>query len=358
MTNPVRFAIAGAGWRSEFYLRLAKTLPEYFQVVAVCTHSDASTARIDSNWDVPTVRTLSELVKFAPEFVIAAVSWPAMPHVTIELTKLGLPVLAETPPAPDTAGLRALWEELGPDNNVQVAEQYYLMPGHAARLAITRRGLIGTATAVQIHSTHLYHAVSLIRSYLGVAFDEVTVNARTFEAPLLDPLAFDGWIENPQPESRTTTIATLNFGDGRMGLYDFVQNQWWNPLLSRRIVVRGSLGEITDDSVTRFTDDGPVTSHISYRRTGVDMNLEGNDVVHVSFDGEVIYRNPWVGSRLSEDDIAVASFVQAMGRWVRDDGPPPYPLAFACQDHLIGLAIEKSAHTGQDVRVAKEVWSR
>lgn len=357
MTSPIRFAIVGAGWRSEFYLRLARTLPEHFQVVAVVTHSDASTARIQDAWDVPIVRTLKELIPLAPEFVIAAVSWQAMPQVTTDLCDLGLSVVAETPPAPDAAGLYALWEKLGPQNKVQVAEQYYLMPGHTARLAIAQQGTIGVPTAVQIHSTHLYHAVSLTRAYLGVTFDEVTVNARTFEAPQLDPLAFDGWIENPQPEPRTTTIATLDFGDGRMGLYDFVQNQWWNPLLSRRIVIRGSLGEIADNSVTRFTHDGPITSEIAYRRTGIDMNLEGNDIVHASFDGKVIYLNPWVGSRLSEDDIAVASLIDAMGQWVRGLGPEPYPLAQACQDHLIGLAIEESARKGKEIRVVASPWA-
>ena len=135
----------------------------------------------------------------------------------------------------------------------------------------------------------------------------------------VDPLSFHGWVEDPTPGPKTTTIATLDFGDGRMGLYDFVENQWWNPLLARRIVIRGSLGEIVDDTVTRLTSEGPVTSPIVYRRTGVDMNLEGNEVVHTSFDGRVIYRNPWVGTSLSEDDIAVASHLAAVGMWARDE---------------------------------------
>ncbi len=70
----------------------------------------------------------------------------------------------------------------------------------------------------------------------------------------------------------------------------------------------------------------------------------------------MVYRNPWQGTRLSEDDIAVASHLAAMGLWVRDEGPEPCPLAQGCQDHAVGLAIEESARTGADVRVAKEVW--
>ena len=109
--------------------------------------------------------------------------------------------------------------------------------------------------------------------------------------------------------------------------------------------------------VTHLTDEGVVVSPISYRRTGVDMNLEGNDLVSASFEGRMVYRNRWVGSRLSEDDIAVASLLEETGRWARSEGPAPYPLAEACQDHLLALAIEESARTGADVRVAKDVWA-
>ena len=103
-----------------------------------------------------------------------------------------------------------------------------------------------------------------------------------------------------------TTLATLDFG-GRMGLYDFTDNQWWNPLRTRRIVVRGSNGELVDDHVVRLVDPAtPVESQLVSRRTGIDLNLEGSDLDHISFDGRVVYRNPFVGARLSEDDIGVA----------------------------------------------------
>ncbi|WNB86888.1 gfo/Idh/MocA family oxidoreductase [Cellulomonas sp. ATA003] len=293
-----------------------------------------------------------------PDYVIASVSWPAMPGVVRELVDAGVPVMAETPPAPDLDGLRSLWADVGGRGSVSVAEQYMLMPGHAARLAVVRDGVIGTPTSVEVASTHLYHAVSMIRTFLDAGLDDAVVNARQFSAPLLDPLSPSGWDASATERERTTTIATIDLGQGRMGLYDFVDNQWWNPVRARRLVVRGSVGEIVDDTVIRLVEPTvPVTSHLEYRRTGVDMNLEGNDVVHVSFDGRVVYRNPWVGTRLSEDDIAVASILEAQGAFARGEGPNPYGLAEACQDHAIGLAIGESARSGADVRVAGEAWA-
>src|SRR5690606_6393465 len=126
---------------------------------------------------------------------------------------------------PDADGLRRLWDDVGPSGLVQVAEQYLLMPGHAARLEVVRSGLIGTPTQVQVCSTHMYHAVALIRGFLGVGFDPVTVTARDLVAPLVDPMTPAGWTGSPEEKDATDTLAVLDFGAGRSGLYDFTSNQ-------------------------------------------------------------------------------------------------------------------------------------
>ncbi len=173
--------------------------------------------------------------------MIASVPWAVMPDATRELVALGLRVLAETPPAPDLDGLRALWADVGDRGLVQVAEQYLLMPAHAARLAAVRDGAIGEPTSVQVSSTHLYHAVSMIRGLLGVRL-RAGHGDRARRSPLRSPTRsrFEGWTGDAEPQPKQTTLATLDFGEAGMGLYDFTDNQWWNPLRARRIVVRGS----------------------------------------------------------------------------------------------------------------------
>ncbi len=355
---PTTFAVIGSGWRSLFFLRLAAAAPDRLRATGIVTRTAERGQEVTDAWGVPTHRSVGDLLAAErPDFVIASVPWAQMPDSVRELVAAGVRVLAETPPAPDLDGLRSLWADVGASGFVQVAEQYLLMPGHAARLSLVRAGVIGEPTSVQVSSTHLYHAVSLIRGLLGVDLEEVVVSARDFTAPLVDPRSFGGWDTDAVPEPRTTTLATLDFG-GRSGLYDFTDNQWWNPLRERRIVVRGSIGEIVDDSVTRMVDPvSPVLSRLSYRRRGIDMNLEGVDLDFVSFDGKVVYRNAWADTRMSEDDIAVAQILADTGAWARGEGPEPYPLAQGCQDHAIGLAIGESARTGADVRVAKEVWA-
>jgi predicted dehydrogenase len=363
-TAPIGFGIVGTGWRARFFVRLAAAMPERLAVTGVVTRSAERARQVEAEWGIPAFRSIGELSGSGPEFVIASVPWEATPQVVRELVERETPVMAETPPAPDVQGLRELWAAVGGARRadgsglVQVAEQYTLMPGHAARLSLVREGVIGEVTSVQVSSTHMYHAMSLIRHTLGVGHGAATVTARAFTAPLADPLSPSGWSDDLTPKDAVTTLAFLDFGGARMGLYDFTDNQWWNPLRARRIVVRGSLGEIADDTVVRMAGPRtPVESPLMRRRTGTDLNLEGSEVHHISFDGRVVWSNDYLGAALSEDDLAVVDLLCRTGAWARNAGPEPYPLAEGCQDHLLALAVEESARTGAPVTTAVEAWA-
>jgi len=327
--------------------------PGSFRVTGVVSRSR------DAFEDVPVFRTVEDLLAAErPDFVIVSVPWAVSPDTIRAVVALRVHVLAETPPAPDLDGLRALWADVGASGLVQVAEQYLLMPAHAARLALVRDGAIGVPTSVQVSSTHLYHAVSMIRGLLGVRFEPATVTARAFTAPLADPVSFDGWHGDAEPRPKQTTLATLDFGAAGMGLYDFTDNQWWNPLRARRIVVRGSTGELVDDALVRLADARTVVeSHLIRRVTGIDLNLEGSDLDHISLDGRVLWRNPFFGARYSEDDLGVAMLLERVGAWARGEGPEPYPLADGLQDHLLSVAIGDALESGHAVQTGVEPWA-
>ncbi len=307
---------------------------------------------------VPTFGSLVECVDAVhPDFVLTAVPWPTTPGFVIEAVDRGLPVLAETPPAPDLEGLPSLWATVGDSHLVQVAEQYLLMPSHASRAALVRTGAIGEPTQVQVSSTHQYHAVSLIRGLLGVGRGPVTVRAVKLEAPLVDPLTKAGWTDDPDPHTVTNTIATLDFGLGRSGVYDFTDNQWHNQLRARRISVRGSAGELLNDEVVRMVAPRTlVSTPLVRRQTGYDMDLDGFDTDTITFGDEVLYRNPYPGRRWSDEEIAIGTLLDSTATWVRGEGPEPYPLAEGAQDHLIALAIEQAVATDRTVTTSEEAW--
>jgi predicted dehydrogenase len=288
---------------------------------------------------------------------VTAVPWAVTPSLVVELVSRGVPVLAETPPAPDLDGLRALWAAVGSSGLVQVAEQYSRMPPHAARLALVRSGVLGSPTRVDVSSTHQYHAVSLIRTLLGVGRGPAEVRATRTVAPLADPLSRAGWASPVEVRQATTTIATISFAGGGFGLYDFTDNQWHNQLLARRLLVRGTSGELHDDSVMRLADDKTIVrTPIVRRQTGYDLDLDGFDTDHITFGSAVLYRNPFVGKRWNDEEIAIATLLGDMTAWVAGDGPEPYPLADGIQDHRIALAIEEAADSDTPAHVADEPW--
>ena len=345
------FALIGSGWRAQMFLKVAAELGSLDCAGVV--------VRTPRRLDVPAFPSLDALLRERRiDFVLTATPRTATPAVIADAVERGLPVLAETPPAPDLDGLRALWSAVGGSGLVQVAEQYLMMPSHAARAALVASGAIGTPTQVQVSSTQQYHAVSLIRGLLAAGRGPATVRATRFTAPLVSPLARTGWTDDEETHPTTTTIATLDFGDGRSGLYDFTEQQTRNQLRFRRLLVRGSAGELHDDEVVRMT--GPrtlVRSPLVRRQTGHDLDLIGYDTEHISLGSEVLYRNPYPGRRWMDEEVAMATLLERTASWVRGEGPEPYPLAEGAQDHQLALAIEESADTDTTVTTAREAWS-
>ncbi len=350
-----KIAVVGSGWRAHFYLKLALLMPDRFAVVGWVVRSGSK-----QDFPVKRYQSLSDLLASeTPDYIISAVSWDSSPEVLSAVVAAKISVLSETPPAPDLAGLAKLWQAVGTSNLVQVAEQYPKLPMHAARLAIASAGEIGEVTQVQVSSTHGYHAVALMRAFLKASFDPVTVQAQAFSAPLVDPLSRHGWNKDLSEQTAKNILATIDFGDLKIGLYDFTDNQWHNQLRHRRLIVRGSRGEISDLECVRLIDGPAITSSTLNRyQLGQDLNLDGHDTEHISFDGRVVYKNPFVGLRLMDEEIAIATLMVEMANWVGGEAGEPYPLAQASQDHMISLAIDQSVRTKKAVTTSFQPWGK
>lgn len=354
--RPTKIAVVGAGWRADFYLRLALLIPERFEIVGWVVRDPSKQGK----YSLPIYTSVTDLLLHEfPDFVVSSVAAASNPEILEELVKAKIPVLSETPPAVDLTGLRKLWTEIGAQDLVQVAEQYMRLPMHQARLSAASHGEIGEITSVQVSSTHGYHAVSMMRTLLEAGFEPAEVHAKSFIAPLVDPLRREGWNEDLAPKPASTVFATINFQAGKSGLYDFTDNQWHNQLRHRRIVIRGSKGEIVGNDLIRLASPTAITTSTFNRyQLGHDLNLDGHDTEHISLDGKVIYSNPFVGMRLMDEEIAIATMMVEMADWVNESGLAPYPLAQACQDHLIALAIDESLEKQIAITTGIEAWGR
>lgn len=345
-----RFAVVGAGFRASIFWAVA---------AGAGLECVGAVVRSPRELPVPSYGSLHEVVAAAkPDFVLVSTAWAATPVVARECVERGLPVVLETPPAPDAADLTELWHQVGASGLVQVAEQYPRMPLHAARLAAVRAGAIGTPTQVHVSSTQTYHAMALVRAFLGVRHEGATVRAVRFEAPLVQPLSRAGWTDDEAAHPAGTILATYDFGAARSALYDFTDNQTRNLLRTRRLLVRGTSGEINDDLAVRLTAPRTIQRQPFLRRqTGHDleMNTYGSD--HIALGDTVFWRNPFPDQRWNDDEIAVATLLADTASWVRDEGPPPYPLAEAATDHLLTLAVATAVERDEPVHVAPGAWA-
>lgn len=358
MTTAATFGIVGSAYRAQLLVSVAQRIPERLTLVGAAVRRPESVEEVGKQWEVPAYLSPEELLRRTrPDFVLTCVPRSVNADIVSTLVEMGAHVLTETPPALDLTAMRSLWNAVGARQLVQVAEQYHLYPGHVARQEIVRRGLVGQPSSVQVSSTHGYHAVSLMRRFLGARFAPVAVSASTFTAPLVDPMTRKGWTDDESEKEARTTLATIDFGGGACGLYDFTDNQSRNQLRHRRIVVRASRGEISGDSVVRLA--GPRTilrSPLVRSQLGYDLNLDGYDSESIAFEGQVVWQNNFMGSRFMDDELADAAIMAATGSWARDEGPAPYPLAEGCQDHLVALAIDEAAATGNKVVTGIEAW--
>jgi predicted dehydrogenase len=352
----------GAGWRSPYFLAPASKFGERFEVTGVVVRSSQRAAEVEARWGLTTFTSLdAALAARRPDFAVVAVPWSATPEYIRDLVAADIPVLAETPPAPDLPALRQLWRDVGGAQLVQVAEQYHLYPGHQARAEVIRSGRIGRANEVQLTSSHQYHMTSLMRFYLDTGFEPAAVTGFESVGPLANPIDPDGWRDDTAEVPIKTTQAHIAFASGKTAMYDFTENQWWNPLRVDRALIRGSRGEISDDRVTSLHDARTVvTTRLERWQTGLEMNLEGFDLGHISLGDQILYRNRWQGGRLADDEIAAAEILEATGDWARQGCGPggPYPLAQGCQDHALALAIDQSIAEGRPVQVGEMPWAQ
>lgn len=351
------FAVVGAGWRTDFFLRVAAVLPQ-MNVCGVVVRNETRACEVESDWGVPSFASISDLMQARqPSYVIASVTAEAMPEVCIELAGHAVPILAETPPATDLEGLTSLYLQLSRQGaRIQVAEQYWAQPLHAARQAVVDSGVLGPINQVNLSVCHGYHAMSLIRRLLGVGFEAATIRGQRFVGRAVAGPDRSGPPEAEKIVDVETDFASLDFGD-RIGIYEFCLPQYRSWVRGQRVCIRGKRGEIVDDRVTYLKDEvTPITNRLVRHEAGRKGNLEGLHLKAIQFQDDWVYRNPVLPARLSDEEIAVAQCLLDMQRFV-EQGRPFYSLEEASQDQYLALACTKAIETGGTVQTEAQVWS-
>lgn len=346
------FVIMGWGWRSRQFAAIAAALPDRFRCAGVLRR------RADgSEGGLPVFTDLGQAAAAGADFILAALPWAEMPGALVACAERRLPVLAETPPAPDADGLAALWTRLGGKARIQVAEQYPCMPFHAAVQRLIDDGTIGRPVQAEVSVGHGYHGMALLRRLLGTGLALPRVRGFRHTAAVVDGPGRAGPPAQERLVESTREVAALDFGDGRLGIHDFDGQQYFSWIRSSRLRVRGTHGEIDDAQVRWLLDHRtPMQADIERREAGQRTNLEGHCLHGYLAAGRWLYRNPFAPAPFSDDFIAMATVLERMGAYARG-GDSAYGLAEACHDHWLGLHAQRAIAAGGDLEVPAPPWA-
>jgi hypothetical protein len=355
--SKITYGIVGSGWRSEFYLRIARELPEKFKVCGLVTRSEETGVKLESRFGIKTYRTIDELLKHEnPSFMVVSVPGNVSPSIIKELALRGIPVLSETPPAPDIDSLIGLNRLTEKGAKIQVAEQYHLQPMHAARIAIAKSGKLGEIGHAQVSFSHGYHGVSIMRRLLGIGFENAQINAFKFKAPFIAGPGRNGLPDTERMVEADQHIAMLDFGS-KFGVYDFAQDQHRSFIRGQRILVRGNRGEINNSEVRYLKDfRTPIEYDLMQKNGGVNGNVEDYSVKGVLAGEDWAYINPYFPAKLSDDEIAIACCLEKMEEYLKS-GIEFYSLAEASQDHYLGMMINKAIIAREKIITETQPWA-
>jgi len=351
-----KIGLYGSGWRAEFFLRIAKFLPELFKITGVVTTNEEKAAWYTREFGVNCYKTPAQMLATSPDFVVVSIKASAAMDVSLSLLGQGMPVLLETPAAVNLESLRHFNNSLPKGAKIQVAEQFHFHPMHAARLAYLKQGKIGTPVHVQVSFIHAFHAMSLIRKFLNINFEDTEITAKTFKVPVVAGYTREGSPAEEVIVEKTQTVAVLDFG-GKTALLNHEVDQHRSWVRSPIIQVKGERGELFCNKIKYLVDYiTPIESEFIRKDLGREENFEGFDLKGVLADGEWLYRNPYQGSRLCDDEIAIATCLTAMAEYVKG-GPAFYSLAEASQDTYLGIMVEEAAKAGRAISTETQCWA-
>ena len=299
----LRFVVVGSGWRSLFYWRIAQALPERFELCAMLCRTEEKAEKMHREYGVPVSTSAEQCMALHPDFVVVAVNKASIAAVSTEWLARGFAVLCETPAALEEDALRALWQLHRQGAKLQVAEQYWLYPTLAKRLAAVRSGALGTPQFARLSVAHGYHAVSLARQFLNAGQQPVRVTGRSWTERIIETDSRWGAVHNGALVEKTLQQHTLEFAGGGTAFLDFngVQYRLLTPLPDPLAAAAAQAG-------------------------------------------------------LNEDETAIACFLDRMQGYLAG-GAEVYPLADALQDAYLALLMERALAAGQPLESTPQPWN-
>ena len=361
----IRFIIVGSGWRSLYYIRIAKALSGQFELCAMLCRTEEKAQRMALENGIHTTVSEKECIDMRPDLVVVAVNKASIADVVMHWMDLGFCVLSETPAALEPEKLDRLWEMHCQGKRLVVNEQYRKYPVLSAVIKIARSGILGSNDSLNASLAHEYHGISLIRALLRIdQSEQFSVTAKTYELPVTETLTRYDCFKDGRIAMKKRTVATFEFESGKVAFYDFDGEQYRSPIRRNTMRLQGTRGEIIDNMVYYLNqaNDGickPIEISARKVRTEYDNpNLrEIEEVLSVTFNGETLYEPPFGACGLAQDETAMALMMSQADLYGKGLAESPYPLEDSLQDAYTMILMQRACETGDRMKTERQIWN-
>lgn len=364
-----RFIIVGSGWRSLCYVRIAKALPDVFELGAMLCRTEEKAERMARENDIYTTTSIEECKAMKPDFVVVVVNKTSIADVSKEWMGYGFTVLCETPAALDTSTLNELWEIHNSGGKLVVAEQYIYDPMYDTQLKILKKGLIGEPSFLHISLAHEYHGASLMRAYLQMdAATPFTVSAKTYQFPTVETMSRYEKFTDGRITDKKRTVGTFEFDNGKVAVYEFDSEQYRSPIRNHYIKLQGVRGEMKDncfywlDEANEPQKGMLVPEEKCFTRNSDNPNLQHVcecEEIRFRQDGkpdELVYEAPFGQRGMSKGETAVALLMKQAAEYDRKNGEQA--LRETLQDAYMAILMKSATETGEVISSEVQSWHK
>lgn len=362
-----RFIIVGSGWRSLFYVRIAKALPEVFELCAMLCRTEEKAERMAKENGIYTTTSIEECKAMNPGFVVVVVNKSSIAQVSKEWMSYGFTVLCETPAALSTDILNELWQINRDGGRLLVAEQYIYEPVCQAQLKLLKKGLIGEPSFLHLSMAHEYHGASLMRAYLGVDVSTAfTVSVKSYVFPTVETMTRYERITDGRVANKKRTIGTFEFADGKVAIYEFDGEQYRSPIRNNYVKLQGVRGEMKDNAFYWLDEQNEprkaqlISSEVQFTRDSDNPNLKfGSEceeirLVQDGAEDELVYEAPFGLCGISKEETAVAMLMLQAAEYDREAATQA--LRDTLQDAYMAIQMKQAEKKGESVASQMQSW--
>lgn len=354
--KPLSFIIVGSGWRSLFYVRIAKRYPEQFDLKYMLCRTQEKADRMALEHGISATTSVEECELAKPDFVVVAASKTSLFEETKKWARKGFAVLCETPAGGSVEELKELWEFVNNGVKIQIAEQYHRYPIMAAGLKAIKEGKLHEPYAVNLSMAHDYHGVSLIRRMLkpdnpnSLRLEYMCGEKYSF--PVTETDSRYGAITDGSVKQRERTAITMKFTNGKVAFYDFSGVQYHSFIRARHVNVQGRDGE-WNDTFVRYVDEAHMP-HIEELTAWLSPEYECLNTEELVKQSKTW--KPVVVMDNEQDEYAIATMMYDIRAYI-EEGKEVYPMAEALEDAYLWLLMKEAVNnTGVKIVPQKMPW--